>query len=714
MSELSHKYHAQIANIDDADKASQLFLSISSQFIHEYYMSFDEQFLNKGIFDFSEESLDNSPRFEWATEPVITSISNYSDAINKINGIRDNEITRREIRKENRGRIIGGGFGFGAAVKGMAAAGAINAVTGLAHSAVNAIGDSVSTFSAYSDKHDKLDEFKKDFVNSLVASIKRIFSIINEQLGTSINFDTKKAESIINNIKQGKLKGNVVYLALKTALLADPYNGEAYVLFAEKFPEIECDIINIAKFFHADLGDAYTILNFTFSNRMNAGIAKALLKGIDYQIDALTCEGFHENLYNFDTLVSKRCLVLTQLYINLFKQELIKPQDFNEEINEFTQYALHKYESLKEIIIKFCHDNGYQIGKLSLAENPSELAIYLAMNDFQKEVNYTYFGDIVPTKILRHYCTEINEKAKIAFSSQIYIFSCEVYDEDEEDDELMAVDEDKCFIFCDKGFGGRSSMFSHGFIPFDDINNVYYSKKLGSTYLKINNDISLGSSLATYSYWDRCAAVIRHVITTLTGKTLTDNFFNKGTKSNSDTNETNSSSNNSSGFMSSVKNASLSAFNKVTEVSTKATESILNKGNDEDSSKNSSFSSFTSSILSSSKSAFNKVTDVGSKASASLFTADKSTDNNSMKDAICPNCGAAIAKGKKFCGNCGTKIVVKPKTTCPNCGAEIAEGKKFCGMCGAKVLSPQKIICPSCGNEIEEGKKFCGNCGTKI
>lgn len=719
ITELSHKYQAQILNIDDADEAKELFLSISSQLTHEYYMSFSTYFLNKGMFDFSEDNLDNSSKFEWANEPVINAVSEYSDTIDLINGDRDEDFARREMRKESRGRVIGGGFGLEGAIGGMVTAGAMNLATGLAHSAFNLIGDSISAYSAYSKKHKVLDVFKKQFISSLIESTKRIFLIINEQLETTVQFDTRKAENITNNVIQGKLKGDIVSQALRSALLADPYYGEAYVTFTEKYPDLEKDIISVAKFFHADLGDAYTILNFTFSSRMNTEIAKAFLKGIDYQIDALTCEGFHDNLYNFDTLISKRCLVITQLYINLFKKELDKTeQESNDEIADFKQYVLHRYESLRENIIKFCHDNGFQIGKLSMDNNPSEIAIYLAVNDIQKELDYMYFGDIIPTKILQHYCTKINKNASPALNSQIYIFSCEVYDEDSDDDnELMATDEDKCLIFCDKGFGGRVSMFSQGFVPFDEINNVYFSNRMKAATLKINSDISIGINFPNND-WERCADVTRHIITTLTGKTLTNNFFNSDSKNSSEENETTSSSNNKTGLVSSIKSASLSTFNKVTEIGTSATESILNKNTDKPAPEGSKLSSFTSSIFNTSKSAFGKVTDVGSKATSSIFSAAGNIKNSitsgSTDEMKCPNCGAAIAKGKKFCGNCGTKIIIKQKITCPNCGAEIAEGKKFCGMCGAKILSQQKSICPVCGTEIAEGKKFCGNCGTKV
>lgn len=51
---------------------------------------------------------------------------------------------------------------------------------------------------------------------------------------------------------------------------------------------------------------------------------------------------------------------------------------------------------------------------------------------------------------------------------------------------------------------------------------------------------------------------------------------------------------------------------------------------------------------------------------------------------------------------------------CPNCGADVADSKKFCLQCGAKLVLPVPLTakCSKCGTELAPGKKFCGVCGT--
>jgi class 3 adenylate cyclase/tetratricopeptide (TPR) repeat protein len=47
----------------------------------------------------------------------------------------------------------------------------------------------------------------------------------------------------------------------------------------------------------------------------------------------------------------------------------------------------------------------------------------------------------------------------------------------------------------------------------------------------------------------------------------------------------------------------------------------------------------------------------------------------------CPNCGSVNEAGRKFCGECGTRLT----TACPTCGTPTTPGTKFCGECGTPV-----------------------------
>ena len=78
------------------------------------------------------------------------------------------------------------------------------------------------------------------------------------------------------------------------------------------------------------------------------------------------------------------------------------------------------------------------------------------------------------------------------------------------------------------------------------------------------------------------------------------------------------------------------------------------------------------------------------------------------RTTICPSCGKPAGDGK-FCNNCGASLALNK---CPNCGADVPLGLKFCGECGSPVSANKK--CPHCGADNPPGMKFCGECGTKL
>jgi hypothetical protein len=61
-----------------------------------------------------------------------------------------------------------------------------------------------------------------------------------------------------------------------------------------------------------------------------------------------------------------------------------------------------------------------------------------------------------------------------------------------------------------------------------------------------------------------------------------------------------------------------------------------------------------------------------------------------MTEAVCPNCGAAVSSGARFCGACGRPIPAG--RTCANCGAALSEMAQFCGSCGAPTSAGKETI----------------------
>lgn len=57
----------------------------------------------------------------------------------------------------------------------------------------------------------------------------------------------------------------------------------------------------------------------------------------------------------------------------------------------------------------------------------------------------------------------------------------------------------------------------------------------------------------------------------------------------------------------------------------------------------------------------------------------------------CPNCGTLNEAGRKFCGECGTRLAV----VCSNCATANAPGTRFCGECGTAIDATASAALPA-------------------
>src|SRR5579884_1055682 len=70
---------------------------------------------------------------------------------------------------------------------------------------------------------------------------------------------------------------------------------------------------------------------------------------------------------------------------------------------------------------------------------------------------------------------------------------------------------------------------------------------------------------------------------------------------------------------------------------------------------------------------------------------------------ICRACGETSPAGKRFCGDCGTRL----PTLCPHCQSIQDSSNRFCDDCG----SPLQAWCAACGSAVTPNTPFCGACG---
>jgi TM2 domain-containing membrane protein YozV len=165
----------------------------------------------------------------------------------------------RNERKGNRGKLIGGGFGVGGAVQGMAMAGAANMAVGAVHSVFNFVGNVISD----SKKQKKLDELFNEntlelIQNAIYQDILNIHLALFNALadkglaskeGAVTNEDYKKSISILQNVKNGIISDiDKIKTALFQSIQLNPFNEEAYHILMTDFPESQKEMNSLANF----------------------------------------------------------------------------------------------------------------------------------------------------------------------------------------------------------------------------------------------------------------------------------------------------------------------------------------------------------------------------------------------------------------------------------------------------------------------------------
>lgn len=184
-------------------------------------------------------SLDGKAFYDKYVQKYCSTINTYcaiNDMLEEINAVnirQGEEEMYRRARKAGRGRVIGGGFGFGGAIKGMAQAGVMNAATGIAHSAVNVVGNIGSSIVASSDKSAIFKKYREPLKMALIQDLYDIRNALRIALKEEANIicklpESDKANAIWNNYRLDRIPAEKKKEQIIEALMLDPYNLEIY------------------------------------------------------------------------------------------------------------------------------------------------------------------------------------------------------------------------------------------------------------------------------------------------------------------------------------------------------------------------------------------------------------------------------------------------------------------------------------------------------
>lgn len=275
-------YHA----CGSIEKVLQGYVSEADRLISRYVDGpLYEQLLDLEIYDVGKETYrDNC----MVLEPAQTACRRFKGLIQKVNDAKDAEIEYRESRKQNRSRVVGGGFGLGGALKGMATAGAINAVTGMGHSVVNAFGNVGSSLSAASSKYSiyKDEETFNCLCAALADCLGSTFSahiqIVNERKPHCIDVfsDSDRAEALLENAKRFPDKAQHLLLE---AFKQDPASFDLLQYIFLNYRRERKNVLTIAKSFGISLSDTITSIlsqEYTADAKTDESKAQAARKRI--------------------------------------------------------------------------------------------------------------------------------------------------------------------------------------------------------------------------------------------------------------------------------------------------------------------------------------------------------------------------------------------------------------------------------------------------
>lgn len=270
-------YEDEWADIDDVlDEYNTVVTLVISHLLKDRLYGY---LINADIYDVSEEMMIEKC---WATSAADEAYNIVAEAYNDIQETYEGEVEYRKLRKAGRGRVVGGGFGFSGAIKGMATAGAMNTATGLGHSIVNAFGNLKSSIAADEAK-DALYESKKTYrlleegvANSVVATVQEFVGFINdykESEGEEIwfdgsPFDVKRAETLLVNAVRFKEKREELLIK---AFVFCPYHPDILEAIFVAFVSERSNIVEISELLKIDISDIFErVIQTMYPDKVNA------------------------------------------------------------------------------------------------------------------------------------------------------------------------------------------------------------------------------------------------------------------------------------------------------------------------------------------------------------------------------------------------------------------------------------------------------------
>lgn len=583
--------------------------------------------------------------------------------IYSIEEVKQAQYDYRRERKACRGRIVGGGFGIGGAIKGMAEAGAINAVTGTAHTLFNMVGNAGTAIASSGRKSEVYSKYKTILRNILIdisylVKTSLMYALTNE---VNIKFevvsqeDANKAKAIMNNIDVGRVPENKKLDFLIEALKLNIYDINIYSKIWLLYGDPNNNLIELSEYFGVDLGSFINSIASDYCDKIIESYCTKYINSKNKIIDSIKYEKDIKNAYNnIIDFCNERNIKPSGLKQVLDLENLLNEIDIRcRTYLGMVWESREKVEAIKEdfkLFYNYLSDKNINeegmLNKLSMLNYKT--------NEFRNMLKEIFLKE-VKLRNPRIFFENINEvlHRNLENDSKIYnIININRIDERLEKkleliNNIIEMQQNEVpILLIDRSLmqKGKTGIMITNFnlrvyskTLFDKENSMYKLEDIkkieyigeGEFFITINNEISK--------------------------------------------------------FKINLEEYSIELQNKLCESIWQIINIIRN-----------------------------------------IKFSDRKQLSNIYKESVLCECGTYILPNKKFCPNC-RRIVVNGKTVesvvCSKCGKVIEKGKKYCTNCGNSLIynpidenreKEAMVVCPKCGNKIAANKKFCSKCGTKV
>lgn len=196
---------------------------------------------DNGIFDVSEKVI--RADLEARAELVADRLNQVQDRYYAIIGKAAELEAQRQEARDNRGRIVGGGFGVQGAAQGIAIAAVANAAIGLTHGLANSLSKAASDLGDKEKKRELLTDpaTKAGIGDFLIRIALQGAELVAATVNGGATFEAvtddarQKSLAIVENVAAGRVRGDQVQSVLVQALTLDPFNADAWTGWLDRF-----------------------------------------------------------------------------------------------------------------------------------------------------------------------------------------------------------------------------------------------------------------------------------------------------------------------------------------------------------------------------------------------------------------------------------------------------------------------------------------------